>query len=86
MVGARLEGGEQGRPVAWSSPARASAVISACGPPGGAVGPSKVRDGSTPETTTQPTQGLGAVVPRTESAGIARCITPRRPHVTVVCR
>ena len=59
--------------MAWSAPARARAVTSACGPPGGAVAPSKTCDGSAAETTTQPTQGFGAVVPRTESpAAMAR--------------
>ena len=66
MVGAGLQGGEQGRPPGVESPARANAATSACGPPGGAVAPSKTCAGSWPETTTQPTQGFGAVVPRTD--------------------
>ena len=50
-----------------ASPARRSASRSACGPPGGWVAPVARIDPS-PDATTAPTQGFGAVFVRTSAA------------------
>ena len=66
-----------------ASPAAASATRSACGPPGGWVAPVAMIEPS-PDTTTAPTQGFGAVLVRTVAAAAmaarmaAVSSTPRR--------
>ncbi len=75
MVDARLQGGEKRRAFGMELARPGQCRDFGVGAPGGAVAPSKTCDGSTPDTTTQPTHGLGAVVPRTASpVAMARCM------------